>query len=123
MEAYSATVMDHFEHPRNAGTIANPDGQATRANPAMRIHVMLRIEDGQVTDAKWQTKGCPASIASSSFGSEMVLGMKLDEVESLGRQSIAEGLGGLPASKMHCSALAAEALKAAVADYRSRATA
>jgi nitrogen fixation NifU-like protein len=120
MEQYSTTVVDHFENPRNAGPMEAPDGEATRSNPAMRIHVMLRIEGDRVADVRWQTKGCPASIASSSFASELVRGWPLGEVEALGRDSIAEAIGGLPASKMHCSALAAEALRAAVADYRAK---
>lgn len=120
MEQYSATVIDHFEHPRNSGVLDDPDGQATRSNPAMRIHVMLRIADGVVRDVRWQTKGCPASIASSSFASELVRGWTVEEVERLGQASIAEAMGGLPASKMHCSALAADVLKAATAAYRAR---
>lgn len=119
MEAYSATVMDHFENPRNSGEMADPDGEATRSNPAMRVRMMLRIEDGKVADVRWKTKGCPASIAASSFGSEMVKGWTVEEVEGLTKTSIADAIGGLPASKMHCSALAAEVLRAAVADYRS----
>lgn len=120
MEHYSPTVIDHFEHPRNAGAMDAPDGEATRANPAMRIHVMLRIRDGRVSEMRWQTKGCPASIASSSFASELITGWSVEDVESLGRERIAEAIGGLPASKMHCSALAADALRAAVADYREK---
>jgi len=120
VEQYSTTVIDHFEHPRNVGRLDDPDGDATRSNPAMRIHVMLRIRDGLVREMRWQTKGCPASIAASSFASEMVPGWPVEAVESLGRESIAEAMGGLPASKMHCSALAADALRAAVADYRAK---
>lgn len=123
MEQYSTTVIDHFEHPRNVGRLDDPDGDATRSNPAMRIHVMLRIRDGLVREMRWQTKGCPASIAASSFASEMIPGWPIEAVESLGRESIAEAMGGLPASKMHCSALAADALRAAVADYRAKRTA
>ncbi|MDZ7729368.1 MAG: iron-sulfur cluster assembly scaffold protein [Dehalococcoidia bacterium] len=120
MEPYSATVMDHFENPRNSGELENPDAEATRSNPAMRVHMMLRIEDGRVTDVRWQTKGCPASIASSSFASDMIRGWTLEEVEALGKDSVAEAIGGLPAAKMHCSALTADVLKAAIADYRER---
>jgi nitrogen fixation protein NifU and related proteins len=121
MEGYSATVVDHFENPRNSGTLDQPDGEATRSNPAMRIHMMLRIEGGRLRDVRWQTKGCPASIASSSFASEMVRGWTIEEVDALENDTVAKGIGGLPASKMHCSALTAEALKAAVANYREKA--
>lgn len=120
MESYSAAVMDHFENPRNSGEMEDPDGEATRSNPAMRVRMMLRIRDGRVADVRWKTKGCPASIAASSFGSEMVKGWPLEDVEALTKTAIAEGIGGLPASKMHCSALAAEVLRAAAADYRAR---
>lgn len=121
MEGYSPTVVDHFENPRNTGILDGADGEAVRANPAMRIHMMLRIAGGIVEDVRWQTKGCPASIASSSFASELVKGWPLHEVEQLGRDSVAEAIGGLPASKMHCSALVADVLRAAVADYREKA--
>jgi nitrogen fixation protein NifU and related proteins len=120
MDSYSATVVDHFENPRNSGELENPDGEATRSNPAMRVRMMLRIEGDRIADVRWKTKGCPASIASSSFGSEMVKGWTLDEVEAMTKTAIAEGIGGLPTSKMHCSALAADVLRAAVADYRER---
>jgi nitrogen fixation protein NifU and related proteins len=121
MEGYSTTVVDHFENPRNAGTMDSPDGEAVRANPAMRVHIMLRIEGETIREVRWQTKGCPASIASSSFASEWVNGWTLEAVDSLERDSVAQAIGGLPASKMHCSALTAEVLKAAVADYREKA--
>lgn len=112
--------MDHFEHPRNAGEMERPDAEATRSNPAMRVRMMLRIQDGRVTDVRWRTKGCPASIAVSSKGSELVKGWSLEEVAAIGKTTISEALGGLPASKMHCSALAADVLRAAVANYRER---
>lgn len=120
MDSYSATVMDHFENPRNSGDMDEPDGEATRSNPAMRVRMMLRIDGDRIEDVRWKTKGCPASIAASSFGSEMVKGWTLDEVEAMTKTTIADGIGGLPASKMHCSALAADVLRAAVADYRAR---
>ncbi len=120
MEGYSPTVVDHFENPRNSGVLENPDGQATRSNPAMRVHMMLRVEDGVVRDVRWQTRGCPASIASSSFASEMVRGWTLEAIEALQRDSVAKAIGGLPAAKMHCSALTADVLKAAVSDYRKK---
>lgn len=123
MAAYSAAVMDHFEHPRNAGEMADPDGEATTSNPVCgdRMRVMIRVDDGQVREVRWQTRGCPPAIATSSFASEMVQGWRLEQVESLTRESIAEAIGGLPKDKVHCSVLAADALKAAVADYRKRA--
>jgi nitrogen fixation NifU-like protein len=81
---------------------------------------MIRVADGHIAEVRWQTRGCPPAIATSSFASEMVVGWSLDEVDRLTREAIAEGIGGLPKDKVHCSVLAADALHAAVADYRSR---
>lgn len=114
--------MEHFEHPRNAGDLEHADGVATASNPVCgdRMRVMIRVRDERIDEVRWQTRGCPPAIATSSFTSEMVLGWTLEQVDRLTRQSIAEGIGGLPPDKVHCSVLAADALKAAVADYRSK---
>ncbi len=122
MAAYSATVMEHFEHPRNSGEMTDPDGEATTSNPVCgdRMRVMIRVEEGQVSDVRWQTRGCPPAIATSSFASEMVRGWPLEKIDTLTREDIAEAIGGLPKDKVHCSVLAADALKAAVRDYRQR---
>ncbi len=122
MAAYSATVIDHFENPRNAGELANPDGEATTANPVCgdRMRVMISVRDGCIHEVRWQTRGCPPAIATSSFASEMVLGWEIERVEALSRAAIAEAIGGLPGDKVHCSVLAADALRSAIADYRRR---
>ncbi len=122
MGQYSPLVIEHFEHPRNAGVMEDPDGEATVANPVCgdRMRVMIRVRDGRVAEVRWQTRGCPPAIATSSFASELVQGWRIEEVESLTRERIAEGIGGLPPDKIHCSVLAADALRAAVRDYRSR---
>lgn len=122
MHQYSPIVIEHFEHPRNAGELEAPDGEATVANPVCgdRMRVMIRVEQGRVTAVRWHTRGCPPAIATSSFASELVKGWTLEEVEGLTRERIAEGIGGLPPDKIHCSVLAADALRAAVADYRRR---
>ncbi len=123
MAAYSPTVIEHFENPRNAGDMSDPDGEATTSNPVCgdRMRVMIRVADGRVGEVRWQTRGCPPAIATSSFASEMVRGWTLDQVDSLTRAAIAEAIGGLPRDKVHCSVLAADALRAAVANYRQRA--
>jgi nitrogen fixation NifU-like protein len=123
MAAYSDLVMEHFEHPRNAGEIEAPDGEATTSNPVCgdRMRVTIRVADDRITEVRWQTRGCPPAIATSSFASELVRGWTLDDVVALTRERIAEGIGGLPRDKVHCSVLAADALRAAVADYRQRA--
>lgn len=120
--AYSELVIEHFEHPRNAGAVESPDGEATTSNPVCgdRMRVTIRVEDGRLAEVRWQTRGCPPAIATSSFASEMVRGWTLDEVDTLTRQAIADGIGGLPKDKVHCSVLAADAIRAAVADYRQR---
>lgn len=122
MAAYSDVVMEHFERPRNAGELPHPDGEATASNPVCgdRMRVTIRVAGDRVTAVRWQTRGCPPAIATSSYASELVQGWTLSDVEALTRERIAEGVGGLPRDKVHCSVLAADALRAAVADYRRR---
>ena len=122
MAAYSDLVMEHFEHPRNAGDLEDADGEASTSNPVCgdRMRVMIRVSGGHVAEVRWRTRGCPPAIATSSFASEMVQGWTLEQVEALTRDAIADAIGGLPRDKVHCSVLAADALKAAVADYRRR---
>ena len=121
MAAYSDLVVEHFQNPRNAGEMDSPDGEATRSNPVCgdRMRVMIRVRDGRIGEVRWQTRGCPPAIATSSVASEMVVGWPLEQVEALTREEIAEAVGGLPKDKVHCSVLAADALRAAIQDYRS----
>ncbi len=122
MAAYSDLVVEHFQNPRNAGEMADPDGEATTANPVCgdRMRVMIRVAKGRIAEMKWQTRGCPPAIATSSYASELVRGWELEAVEALTREQLAEGIGGLPKDKIHCSVLAADALRAAISDYRAR---
>jgi nitrogen fixation NifU-like protein len=122
MSGYSDLVRDHFERPRNAGVLEDADGIGERSNPVCgdRMRVMIRIAEGRITAVRWQTRGCPAAIATSSFASEMVVGWAVDQVRALTREAIAEAMGGLPRDKVHCSVLVADALKAAIADYERR---
>ena len=121
-EAYSPTVLDHFANPRNAGELDDPDGVGVRTNPVCgdTMRLMIRVAEDRIVDARWQTVGCPAAIATSSIATEMIKGRTLDDVSGLTREQIAEAAGGLPRSKLHCSVLAADALRAAIADYRSK---
>lgn len=123
MAAYSDLVVEHFQNPRNAGEMDSPDGEATKSNPVCgdRMRVMIRVADERIAEVRWQTRGCPPAIATSSVASEMVVGWPLERVATLTREEIAEAVGGLPKDKVHCSVLAADALRAAIADYRSRA--
>jgi len=122
MAAYSDLVVEHFQNPRNAGEMESPDGEATKANPVCgdRMRVMIRVKDDAIAEVKWQTRGCPPAIATSSVASEVVVGWPLEQVEALTREEVAEAVGGLPSDKVHCSVLAADALRAAIADYRKR---
>lgn len=120
--AYSDLVMEHFQNPRNAGELAEPDGEASKANPVCgdRMRVMIRVDAGRIAEVRWQTRGCPPAIATSSFASEMVQGWTLEDVDSLTRERIADAIGGLPGDKVHCSVIAADVLRAAVADFRRK---
>jgi nitrogen fixation NifU-like protein len=119
---YSATLIDHFERPRNAGAMPDASAQGFVVNPVCgdSMRLFLRIEDGRIARASFLTSGCPASIATSSVATEMVTGLTLDEAEALTREQFAEAVGGLPASKTHCSVLAAQAIRNAGAAWRAR---
>jgi nitrogen fixation NifU-like protein len=121
-ETYSETVLEHFNNPRNAGELEGPDGVGVRTNPVCgdTMQLMIRVADGRIAESRWKTVGCPAAIATSSIATEMIRGKTLDEVGALTREQIAAAAGGLPASKLHCSVLAADALRAAIADYRAK---
>lgn len=116
---YSDKVMDHFNHPRNVGEIENADGVGTVGNPVCGdiMKMYLKIQDGTITDAKFKTFGCGSAIATSSMATEMIKGKTIQEALTLTNAAVAEALDGLPAHKMHCSILAEEAVKAALAHY------
>lgn len=121
-EQYSPIVLEHFANPRNAGVMEDPDGVGVRTNPVCgdTMRLMIRVQEDRVAEARWQTVGCPAAIATSSIATELVLGRPLDEVATLTKEQIAAAAGGLPKSKLHCSVLAADALRAAIADHRAK---
>jgi len=121
-EGYSETVMDHFERPRNHGELADANAVGYMTNPVCgdTLLLMLRVLDGRIEEARWQSDGCAASIAASSVLSELVRGRSLAEAESITREAVVEALGGLPLSKLHASVLAADALALAIKDYRRR---
>lgn len=116
---YSEKVMEHFMNPRNVGTIENPDGYGKVGNPSCGdiMEIFLKIDNDIITDIKFRTFGCASAIATSSISTEMVLGKSIDEALKLTNRAVAEALGGLPATKMHCSVLAEEALKEAIEYY------
>ncbi|MBC2851019.1 MAG: Fe-S cluster assembly scaffold protein NifU [Cetobacterium sp.] len=119
---YSEKVMDHFMNPRNVGTMENPDGYGKVGNPSCGdiMEIFLKIENDIITDVKFRTFGCASAIATSSVSTEMVLGKNIHEALEITNKVVAEALGGLPATKMHCSVLAEEALKEAIEDYLAK---
>ena len=120
---YTEKVMDHYKNPRNVGEIENADaiGEAGSLACGDALKLYLKVDkDGIITDAKFQTFGCAAAIATSSTATEMIKGKTVEEAEKLTNAAVVESLGGLPAQKMHCSVLAEEAIAEAIKDYRSR---
>ncbi|MEI6266446.1 MAG: Fe-S cluster assembly scaffold protein NifU [bacterium] len=125
-DLYTKEVMDHFTNPRNVGTIDDANGVGETGNPTCGdiMKIYLKIEDVKgkeiIKDVKFQTFGCGAAVATSSRITEMVMGKTVDEAEKITNEAVAASLGGLPQVKMHCSNLAANALKEAIKDYRSK---
>ncbi len=119
---YSEKVMDHFMHPRNVGEIENADGVGEVGNAKCGdiMKIYLKIDDGVISDAKFNTFGCGSAIATSSMATELIKGKKVDDALKLTNKAVVEALDGLPAHKMHCSVLAEEAVKAAIDDYRKK---
>jgi nitrogen fixation protein NifU and related proteins len=116
---YSDKVIEHFMNPKNVGELENPDGigQVGNVNCGDIMRMTIRVTDNSIADIKFKTFGCGAAIAVSSMVTEMVMGKPLEEAVDIGRDDVAEALGGLPAKKLHCSNLGTDALKAAVNDY------
>jgi nitrogen fixation NifU-like protein len=119
---YSEKVMDMFRNPKNMGEIENPDGIGRVGNPKCGdlMELYIKVENDIITDVKFKTFGCAAAIATSSMVTEMAIGKTLDEALEITRQDVADELEGLPPVKMHCSNLAADALHAAIEDYRKK---
>jgi nitrogen fixation protein NifU and related proteins len=122
--AYSASVLDHYENPRNVGSLDKNDdavGTGMVGAPACGdvMKLQIRVDDGIITEARFKTYGCGSAIASSSLITEMVKGMTLDQAGEIRNVEIAKELA-LPPVKIHCSILAEDAIKAAIADYRKK---
>ena len=123
--AYSDKVLDHYENPRNVGIMNDDDdnvGTGMVGAPACGdvMRLQIRVNDGIIVDAKFKTYGCGSAIASSSLLTEWVKGMHIDKAELLRNTQLAEELS-LPPVKIHCSVLAEDAIKSAIANYRSKA--
>ena len=129
---YSKKVMENFLHPKNMGKIENADGVGKVGNKTCGdiMYVYIKVgkkkvkktgkEQEYIKDIKFQTLGCTAAIATSSMITQLAKNKSLEEAEKITRNDVAESLKGLPAIKMHCSNLAADALKEAIKDYRSK---
>ncbi len=120
--AYSEKVVDHYENPRNVGSFSKEDtdvGTGMVGAPACGdvMKLQIKVTDGIITDARFKTYGCGSAIASSSLVTEWVKGLTLEQAETIKNSEIATELA-LPPVKIHCSILAEDAIKAAVADYR-----
>jgi nitrogen fixation protein NifU and related proteins len=123
--AYSDKVLDHYNNPRNVGSLDKNDPDvgtgvvgAPECGDVMKLQIKVG-KDGQIVDAKFKTYGCGSAIASSSLATEWLKGSKVDEAERIKNTQIVEELS-LPPVKIHCSVLAEDAIKAAVADYRKK---
>lgn len=121
---YSEKVIDHFTNPRNVGELEQPDGvgQVGNAKCGDIMRITLDIKDNIIKDVKFKTFGCGAAVATSSMVTEMVKGKTLEEALEISNATVAEALGGLPQTKMHCSNLAADAVHAAIKDYLEKKT-
>ena len=119
---YTEEVMDHYRNPRNVGTIEDADmiGEAGSLACGDSLKLFIKLDGNKVIDAKFQTFGCTAAIATSSCATKMVIGMTLDQALQLTNEKVVEYLEGLPPQKLHCSVLAEEAIKKAIEDYRSK---
>ena len=122
--AYSEKVIDHYENPRNVGALdknSEDVGTGLVGAPACGdvMKLQIKVEDGIITDAKFKTFGCGSAIASSSLATEMIKGMTLDQAAEIKNTQIVEELN-LPPVKIHCSVLAEDAIKAAIADYKKK---
>lgn len=116
--------MEHFEHPKNMGELKNPSGRGRVGNPTcgdlmeLQIEIEKKNNTEYIKDAKFQTFGCGAAIATSSILTEMIIGKKLEDALKVTNEKVTDALDGLPPIKRHCSLLAEEALRKAIQDYR-----
>ena len=119
-ETYSDIVLDHAEHPRNQGILEDANARGYNMNPVCGdvLALTMRIEGGRIAEARAQTEGCTASVATSSILSVMVTGLTLDEAAALTHEDIADAVGGLPASKLHSASLVIAALRRAIESYQ-----
>ncbi|MBC8570074.1 Fe-S cluster assembly scaffold protein NifU [Zongyangia hominis] len=119
---YSDKVMEHFTNPHNVGELPDADGigEVGNAKCGDIMKMYLKIDGGKITDIKFKTFGCGAAIATSSIATDMIKGQTIEDALKLTNKAVVEALDGLPPAKIHCSVLAEQAVKAALADYYRR---
>lgn len=119
---YSEKVMDHFANPRNVGEMPDADGVGEVGNAKCGdiMKMYIKVQDDVITDVRFKTFGCGAAIATSSMATELIKGKPISEVLKLTNEAVVEALDGLPPVKIHCSVLAEQAIKSALADYYRR---
>jgi SUF system NifU family Fe-S assembly protein len=122
-ESYSDIVLDHAEHPRNHGKLENANARGYSLNPVCgdTLALALRIEDGRIAEARFETEGCTASVATSSIITEMITGLTIDDAMALTHEDVSEAVGGLPSSKLHSAALVIAGLHRAIGNYQQQA--
>lgn len=114
--AYSEKLLDYFQNPRCVGELPDATGVAEVSNPICGdvMKLWVKTEAGQIIEAKFKAQGCSAAIATSSYATEMLIGKSVEAARLITKEEIAEALGGLPTSKIHCSVLACDAIKEAL---------
>ena len=119
MEMYNDKVIEHYSNPRNVGAIEDASGIGEVGNPVCGdiMKMYLKRENNIIVDVKFKTFGCGAAIATSSISTEMIKGKTIEEALKLSNKDVVNELGGLPPVKLHCSVLAEEAIRNAIADY------
>lgn len=117
-------MLEHFKHPRNVGSMENPDGKATEGSPACgdMVSVYIKVDEAskKISDIKFESYGCASNIATGSIITEMAKGKTLEEAKQLTWKDASAALGGLPPIKAHCSVLAIEGLRGAIQNYEER---
>ena len=116
---YSDKVMEHFSNPRNVGELADANGigEVGNAKCGDIMKIFMKIEDDVICDIRFKTFGCGAAVATSSMATEMIKGKTIKEALSVTNKAVADALDGLPSTKMHCSVLAEQGIKAAIQNY------
>lgn len=117
--AYSEKLLDYFQNPRCVGEIPGADAVAEVSNPVCGdvMKLWVKIDGRHIRDAKFKAQGCSAAIATSSYATEMLVGMEIERARLITKEEIADALGGLPASKLHCSVLASDAIKQVLREF------